>query len=47
VSIGPDYVIERGKEKWVLRNYEGRTVEYPQPAAQDPTCAYDEVYFKE
>jgi lysine 2,3-aminomutase len=45
VSIGPDYVIERGHDKWVLRNYEGRTVEYPQPAAQDPTCAYDEVYF--
>jgi lysine 2,3-aminomutase len=45
VSIGPDYVIERGSDRWVLRNYEGRTVEYPQPAAQDPTCAYDEVYF--
>jgi lysine 2,3-aminomutase len=46
VSIGPDYVIERGSDRWVLRNYEGRTVEYPQPAAQDPTCAYDEVYFR-
>jgi lysine 2,3-aminomutase len=47
VSIGPDYVIERGPGKWVLRNYEGRTVEYPQPAAQDPTCAYDETYFRD
>jgi lysine 2,3-aminomutase len=45
VSIGPDYVISRAPDKWVLRNYEGRTVEYPQPAAQDPTCAYDDVYF--
>jgi lysine 2,3-aminomutase len=45
VSIGPDYVISRASDKWVLRNYEGRTVEYPQPAAQDPTCAYDDVYF--
>jgi lysine 2,3-aminomutase len=45
VSIGPDYVVERGPEHWMLRNYEGRTVRYPQPAATDPTCAYDEIYF--
>jgi lysine 2,3-aminomutase len=47
VSIGPDYVISRAPDRWVLRNYEGRTVEYPQPVAQDPTCAYDDVYFRE
>jgi lysine 2,3-aminomutase len=46
VSIGPDYVIERGAKKWTLRNYEGRTVDYPQPRETDPTCAYDEVYFR-
>ncbi len=46
VSIGPDHVIDRGRDRWVLRNYEGRTVEYPQPAASDPTCAYDDVYFR-
>ena len=45
VSIGPDYVVERGPEHWMLRNYEGRTVRYPQPAESDPTCAYDEIYF--
>ncbi|HEY0709349.1 MAG TPA: KamA family radical SAM protein [Polyangia bacterium] len=45
VTIGPDYVVERRADKWVLRNYEGRTVEYPQPKESDPTCAYDEVYF--
>jgi lysine 2,3-aminomutase len=45
VSIGPDYVVDRGPERWVLRNHEGRVVDYPQPAAKDPTCAYDEVYF--
>jgi lysine 2,3-aminomutase len=45
VSIGPDYVVERGPEHWMLRNYEGRTVKYPQPAATDPTCAYDDIYF--
>jgi lysine 2,3-aminomutase len=47
VSIGPDYVVDRGADRWVLRNYEGRTVEYPQPAASDPTCAYDAVYFRD
>jgi lysine 2,3-aminomutase len=45
VSIGPDYVVSRAPDRWVLRNYEGRSVEYPQPAAQDPTCPYDAVYF--
>jgi lysine 2,3-aminomutase len=45
VSIGPDYVVERGPEHWMLRNYEGRTVKYPQPPETDPTCAYDEIYF--
>jgi lysine 2,3-aminomutase len=45
VSIGPDYVVERRPDRWVLRNYEGRTVEYPQPRETDPTCPYDEVYF--
>jgi lysine 2,3-aminomutase len=45
VSIGPDYVVERGRDRWVLRNYEGRTVQYPQPAAGDASCPYDDVYF--
>src|SRR3954451_9536221 len=45
VSIGPDYVVSRAPDRWVLRNYEGRSVEYPQPVAQDPTCPYDAVYF--
>jgi lysine 2,3-aminomutase len=45
VSIGPDYVVSRGPEKWVLRNYEGRTVDYPQPRETEPSCPYDAVYF--
>ena len=45
VNIGPDYVVARGRDKWTLRNFEGKLVDYPQPADQDPTCAYDEVYF--
>ncbi|MEO8212660.1 MAG: KamA family radical SAM protein, partial [Myxococcales bacterium] len=47
VNIGPDYVVARGRDKWTLRNYEGKLVDYPQPAEIDPTCPYDEVYFRE
>jgi lysine 2,3-aminomutase len=45
VAIGPDEVVARGPDKWTLRNYEGRLVDYPQPVDKDATCAYDEVYF--
>jgi lysine 2,3-aminomutase len=47
VSIGPDYVVSRGRDKWTLRNYEGQLVDYPQPAETDATCPYDEVYFRD
>ncbi len=46
VPIGPDHVMSRGADKWVLRNYEGHPVEYPQPlGAGDAACPYDEVFF--
>jgi lysine 2,3-aminomutase len=45
VTIGPEYVLERGPETWLLRNYEGHTVAYPQAPEGDDTCAYDAVYF--
>ena len=45
VSIGPDYVVERRRDAWILRNYEGKTVSYPQPRETDATCPYDDVYF--
>ena len=44
-AIGPDAVVSRGPDKWTLRNYEGKLVDYPQPADKDATCAYDEIYF--
>jgi lysine 2,3-aminomutase len=47
VSIGPDYVVARGRDKWTLRNYEGQLVDYPQPSEIDATCPYDEVYFRD
>ncbi len=45
VSIGPDCVVDRGPNRWTLRNYEGRLVDYPQPLVGDASCAYDAVYF--
>jgi lysine 2,3-aminomutase len=29
--VNPDYVIHRDAERVVLRNYEGKTFEYPEP----------------
>jgi lysine 2,3-aminomutase len=31
IPLQPDYVVSRGKGKIVLRNYEGRIFEYPEP----------------
>jgi len=47
VNIGPDYVVARGRDKWTLRNYEGKLVDYPQPAEIDATCPYDDIYFRD
>jgi lysine 2,3-aminomutase len=32
VPINPDYVLHRDDERTVIRNYEGQTFEYPEPA---------------
>ncbi len=32
VPINPDYVLHRDEERTVIRNYEGQTFEYPEPA---------------
>lgn len=32
VPINPDYVLKRNAERTVIRNFEGRTFEYPEPA---------------
>ncbi len=50
VSIGPDYVVARGADKWTLRNYEGRLVDYPPnrgtptPPAPTTRCTGDRRY---
>jgi lysine 2,3-aminomutase len=35
VPINPDYVLQRTPERTLIRNFEGRTFEYPEPSAVD------------
>lgn len=39
VPIGPDYVLSHNKERIVIRNYEGRTFEYPESSLDMPESA--------
>jgi len=41
VPINPDYVLQKNDERVVIRNFEGKTYEYPEPAVQpDPILDY-------
>jgi len=41
VPINPDYVLQRISERTLIRNFEGRTFEYPEPAVRtDPVLEY-------
>lgn len=41
VPINPDYIVQRNSERVILRNFEGRTFEYPEPAVTpDPVLDY-------
>lgn len=41
VPVNPDYVLQKNDERVVIRNFEGRTFEYPEPAVQpDPVLDY-------
>jgi len=31
VPVNPDYVLQRNRERTLIRNFEGRTFEYPEP----------------
>ncbi len=44
LPIGPNYVLAWGVDRLKLRNYEGRVVEYPEPAERDCACPYDAVW---
>jgi len=41
VPINPDYVVQKNSERVVIRNFEGKTFEYPEPAVRpDPVLDY-------
>ncbi|MDF1657111.1 MAG: KamA family radical SAM protein [Verrucomicrobiales bacterium] len=41
VPVNPEYVLQRNDERVVIRNFEGRTFEYPEPAVTpDPILDY-------
>ena len=41
VPVNPEYVLQRNEERVVIRNFEGKIFEYPEPAVQpDPTLDY-------
>lgn len=44
VTLQPEYVVERGEGKTVLRNYKGQRYEYPEPEETDCSCPYDETW---
>ena len=46
VTLQPDYVIERGPQQTVLRNYKHERYVYPEPEEKDCSCPYDEVWTK-
>ena len=35
VPVNPDYVLQGTPERTLIRNFEGRTFEYPEPSAVD------------
>jgi lysine 2,3-aminomutase len=45
VPFGPTYLQSHDDLRAVVTNYRGLRIEYPQPRAQDPTVAYDDVFF--
>ena len=44
LPIGPNYVLAAGTQRWKLRNWEGKVVEYVEPAERDVTVPYDAVW---
>jgi lysine 2,3-aminomutase len=42
VPITPDYVLQRNEERVVIRNFEGKVFEYPEPAPLDKEELIDE-----
>jgi lysine 2,3-aminomutase len=44
VTLQPEYVVERGAEGTVFRNYKGERYVYPEPEETDCACPYEPVW---
>lgn len=44
VTLQPEYVLERGPQQTVFRNYKGESYAYPEPEETDCSCPYDSVW---
>jgi lysine 2,3-aminomutase len=44
VTLQPDYVVERGTEQTVFRNFKGERYAYPEPEETDCSCPYDATW---
>ncbi len=44
VTLQPEYVIEKGADATVFRNYKNERYVYPEPEEKDCSCPYDEVW---
>src|SRR5205085_8416877 len=45
VPVGPNYVLSWGVDRVTVRNWQGRVVDYQEPAERDVECPYDAVWF--
>jgi lysine 2,3-aminomutase len=41
IPIAPNYLLMTGESQVTLRNFEGQTFSYPQPAERDASCPYE------
>ncbi len=44
VTLQPDYVVERGQNETLFRNFKGERYAYPEPEETDCTCPYEESW---
>jgi lysine 2,3-aminomutase len=47
VTLQPEYVVERGTNQTIFRNYKNQRYVYPEPEEKDCSCPYDEVWLRE
>ncbi|MCK6546063.1 KamA family radical SAM protein [Myxococcota bacterium] len=47
IPVAPNYMLTLGESRVMIRNFEGETFSYPQPAQRDCTVGYEKKWFGE